>query len=389
MVSAMARLSYSLAMPTRKPKTKKPPKKARKAAAPGGAKLQRWVDLLAALLVRSFPATFEELREDVPAYAVAARSHASLERMFERDKDELKAFGVPIESKETKRDGSPVIGYAIKQSSFYLPFLCAAHDGGRATPRKNDRFGYRASAELTFEPEELAAVAEAATRVRALGDPILAADAESAMRKLAVDLPVDGATAEVTHLIPVARPDAELFETLGSAVARRKVVTFQYHAMSSDRTERRTVEPYGLFFLGSQWYLVGRDQDREAMRNFRVSRMTDAEANARAEHTADYQVPKDFALRTHASSRQAWELGDADAASVTVRFTVRSGAGAAALKLGAPVPGKADHRRFDVRRLENFALWLLSLAGEATPVEPAPLDAAWRKLAQRTLAIYE
>ena len=56
---------------------------------------------------------------------------------------------------------------------------------------------------------------------------------------------MDGATAEVTHLVPAARPDAALFEALGSAVARRKVLRFQYHAMSTDRTERRTVEPYG------------------------------------------------------------------------------------------------------------------------------------------------
>jgi len=390
-ISATGPVSYNLSMPTPKPKPKKKSKKApaRRPAVPSGAKLQRWVDLLAALLVRHFPVAFEELARNVPAYAAPGRSRATLERMFERDKDELRAFGVPIESKSIERDSGPMIAYLLKKGNFYLPFLCAAHDGGRGAPRRNDQHGYRASAELTFEPEELKAVAEAAARVRALGDPTLAGDAESAMRKLAMDLPFDGAAAEITQLVPTERPDAALFATLGDAVSRRKVVKFSYHAMSTDKTERRAIDPYGLFFLGSQWYLVGRDHDRDALRNFRLTRMSGAESNPREEHTADFAVPTDFALRDHAKSRQAWELGDADAASVLVQFDGKSGAVVAASKLGAPVTGKASQRRFAVRRLDNFARWLLSFAGEAKPVAPPQLDAEWRKLAERTLAIYE
>ena len=59
------------------------------------SKVQRWIDLLAALLSRQLPSSFEELRGDVPAYA--AGDGPTLMRMFERDKDELRAFGVPIE----------------------------------------------------------------------------------------------------------------------------------------------------------------------------------------------------------------------------------------------------------------------------------------------------
>ena len=61
-------------------------------------KIQRWVDLLAALLARRQPATFEELSRDVPAYLDGKQSKAARMRMFERDKDELRAFGIPIVS---------------------------------------------------------------------------------------------------------------------------------------------------------------------------------------------------------------------------------------------------------------------------------------------------
>src|SRR5690348_10819141 len=66
---------------------------------PAAAKLQRWIDLLAALLTHRYGLTFEQLKREVPAYAASARttSEGSLERTFERDKDELRALGIPIE----------------------------------------------------------------------------------------------------------------------------------------------------------------------------------------------------------------------------------------------------------------------------------------------------
>ena len=67
-------------------------------------------------------------------------------------------------------------------------------EGRKTAPKRVDRYGYKALSGLAFEPDELAAVAEAAARVRALGVPELSALAESACRKLAFDLPVDAAT---------------------------------------------------------------------------------------------------------------------------------------------------------------------------------------------------
>src|SRR5690349_20101366 len=61
-------------------------------------KLQRWVDLLAALLIRQRHATFDELAKDVPGYDLANSQRESVLRTFERDKDELREFGVPIDT---------------------------------------------------------------------------------------------------------------------------------------------------------------------------------------------------------------------------------------------------------------------------------------------------
>ena len=152
-------------------------------------KLQRWVDLLAALLIRQRHATFEELAKDVPGYDVAHGKRESVLRTFERDKDELRRFGVPIDTVEDS-DGD-TLGYRLERKAFYLPYLMVSgHERAANAPRKVPHDGYRSLETLAFEPDELDAIIEAAARVRALGDPVLAGEAEAAIRKLALDLPL-------------------------------------------------------------------------------------------------------------------------------------------------------------------------------------------------------
>ncbi|HEY9478671.1 MAG TPA: WYL domain-containing protein [Gemmatimonadaceae bacterium] len=356
-----------------------------------GEKVQRWMDLLAALLVHRLPTTFEELAKDVPAYADGKKSKATLMRMFERDKDELRAFGVPIET--VKQDDGEPGAYRLRPRDFYLPYLQAVAPGGSTArqPRRTDRYGYRALQSLSLEPAELAVVLAAAARVHSLGDPLLALDAESAMRKLSVDLPFDEMAESdgITFVPPRAKAADETFELLGAALARRKLASFDYHAMSTGQTERRDVEPYGLFFVGSHWYLAARDCARGELRNFRLNRISGVRVESARPATADYEIPADFHLREHARSREAWELGDGAASEAVVELRVPSGAAAAAARLGEPVDGSENRRLFRPRRLDVFARWLLSLQGDVVPLLPEELVHAYRDQIRNTLAIYE
>jgi predicted DNA-binding transcriptional regulator YafY len=370
----------------------------------GNARLQRLMDLLAALLARSAPATFEELARSVPEYLVRleaveretdpARRHQmsdSLKRAFERDKEELRAIGAPIEAVPDE-DGNPAGAYRIRRTNFYLPYLCLAVPGGEVvTPPRVDGWGYGALTSLTFEPDELQAVVDAAALVRRLGDPLLTAQVDDALRKLAVDLPLDvvAAGADVPQVVlPRTRPDAAVFEALSEALTRRRAVTFEYHSMYTDGRESREVEPYGLFFLNGHWYLAARDRARGAVRNFRLNRITCPRVKTDKAQSADYEIPASFHLREHGRSRHPWELGDGEAVRAVVEFPGTSGPAMAAARLGEPVPGQEGARAFAVRRPEVFARWLLSFAGELVPVEPAELVTAWRDLAERTRALY-
>ena len=358
-------------------------------------RIQRWIDLIAALLRRRYGVPFDVLSREVPAYA-QAESRDALMRMFERDKDELRKFGVAIDA-VMDDDGIPS-EYVLRRADFYLPYLLATsseprpasrHAGARAA--RGEREGYRDLPRLAFVPDELSAVADAAERVRDLGDPLLAADAESAIRKLAFDLPL-GALASTPAVAVVAGrsgADARVFELLEKSLRSRKRASFAYHSPDRSAPEQREVEPYGLFFVGGNWYLAARDMVRDGLRNFRLNRIEGVALNPRREQTPDYQIPRAFDLRDHAQSRQAWELGDGEVVDALVAFQASDGAAAAAARLGAAAGDVGDVRRFRVRRMPPFVRWLLSFGGDAMPEAPEALRSALRSCAGETLALYD
>jgi proteasome accessory factor B len=361
---------------------------------PREPKLQRWTDLIAALLRRNFAVTFDDLARDVPAYQNPDKKKDAIMRMFERDKDELRAFGISIETVPSKDEGEAA-GYKLDKKGFYLPYLSlAARDGtAGAAPRKVDKWGYRALASLVFEPDELQIVAEAAQRVRALGDPVLAEEAESAIRKLSFDLPIlregemtgDPAVAMLSPSVV----QEDVFETVNDALVRRKAVTFTYHSMSSDKIAGRNAEPYGLFFLSAHWYMAARDRDKNELRNFRLTRMSNVEVNQARAQSNDYEIPSGFNLREHAQSRKPWDLGEGDRNEAIVEFRGTSGATRAAARLGEALEGVEDRRKFRFRRVDSFARWLLSLGGEAIPITPDSLIAEFDRQLGETRAVYE
>lgn len=346
---------------------------------------------MASLLLRKYPATFEDLAKDVPAYTIEeGTDKASVMRAFERDKMELRKFGVPLET--VTNDIGETIGYKLSSRDFYLPYLCLVESGKTASkPKKVDRYGYQALVSLNFGPEELAAISAAAARVRDLGDPLLREDADSAIRKLAFDLPIGSAATTgnaVERVQSRAKISDAVFEKLNDALLRRKQISFTYSAAYTGSSAERHVEPYGIFYVSSQWYLAGRDMDRNAMRSFRLSRISNPRVNSKEAQTPDYDIPADFKLRDFAASKQAWELGDGDWMQGVVRFDSLTGETQHAADLGSPDDNNANLRKYKVRRPDVFARWLLSFAGRAVPVAPPQLVNEYRAQLAATAGLY-
>lgn len=360
----------------------------------GPTKVQRWIDLLAALLGHRMPVTFMELAKDVPGYLTdgvppaTAAGLATLKRMFERDKLELRELGVPIES--VGEEGSDELAYTLRTKDFYLPYLAIVSARGVEKPPTVDRYGYRSLETLAFEPDELEAIAAGARRVSQAGDAVLAEETRNAMRKLAFDLPL-GATespGDAVLVPPRRKADPRALALLGDALFRRKRVTFIYRSMGADAPATRTAEPYGLFFVNGHWYLVARDVEKDALRNFRVSRVESLGVNTARAGTRDYEIPAGFVLKDHAQSRQAWEIGDGDAFDAVVEFSGERGAVVAAAALGRADESSPRLRRFTVRRSDSFARWLFSFGGDAMPVSPPALVHEYRELVSHTRIVY-
>jgi len=79
---------------------------------------------------------------------------------------------------------------------------------------------------------------------------------------------------------------------LQRAVIQERVLRVRYHSYSSDEVTEREMEPYFLVFYGGDWHLVGYCRLREGVRDFRCSRIREAELTAesfeRPEHVSHW-----------------------------------------------------------------------------------------------------
>ncbi|MGH7483039.1 MAG: helix-turn-helix transcriptional regulator [Longimicrobiales bacterium] len=365
---------------------------------PAISKTQRQLDLIAYLLGRRLPTSFEELITHVPAYAekwddADDTARESVRRTFERDKDDLRALGIPLETVKYRINygAEEAEGYRIARRDFYLPYLKLVEHAGPDAPR-----GDVARIEtLLLEPEQASAAGDALHRVAELPAFPFAEEARSALRKLAFDLgPELLGGAPTLYLDPPGGADPrDVLARLRDALLARKRVGFRYHGAYRGEPTDRDVAPYGLLFHGAHWYLVGSDAARDGdVRVFRVGRMEDVRPNASRPNTPDYDVPPDFDLDAYIG-REAWELGEDAApveASVTFRFPTSLRAERNAWgTLVEPGPDGAATRAFRVHQADPFLRWLLSLQGEAVVESPAELADALRTLARAVARMYE
>jgi len=360
-------------------------------------KLQLWLDLIAYLVSRRTPATFEEIAGHVPSYkdwdSETVQTRESLRRMFERDKDELRTTGIPIKTVSYSMNfgaQQEIEGYVIDNRDFYLPYLRLVQSA--SAPRLTGRHGV---ATVELSAAEASVVLEGLRRVASIPSSPFASEARSAFRKLAFDLDPDAFSAESPVLFMEPPGTEELvgaLRALSDALLARKRVKFRYHGIYRGEETEREVEPYGLLFQDGHWYLVGRDLGREAVRVFRAGRMEEVRANRAAPHTADYEIPADFALDAWVG-RSAWELGDPDEAAieVDVRFRFPLSLWAERNQRGTLTETHVDGgsvRRFRVLQVSAFLRWMLGLGNEAEIQHPPELKAQLLELARQVAELH-
>ena len=357
-------------------------------------KLQRWLDLIAFLIGRHYPVSVDQIMEAVPAYREGRSDDPtaveSVRRMFERDKKELRELGIPIETVEfSVRGAEQTSGYRLARRDFYLPYLRLI--GGGADASTSAPGGARAGV-FEIQPEEARSARDALSFAAAMPSFLLREEARSALRKLAFDL----GPGRPDAVLALDRPEAGLardrLRVLNDALQARKRVRFRYHGIYRGKPTDRDVAPYGLLFLGGNWYLVGHDALRDARRVFRIDRMEDPEPNRKTPDTPDYEVPEDFDLDAY-RNREAWELGEGEEMALVarVRFDFPTSLWVERNGYGEPAESAADGssvRSFRVHQINPFLRWILTLSGEAEIVDPPELRREYADLVERVAALY-
>ena len=256
-------------------------------------KTERILNLTICLLVSGRYLPKSRIREAVEGYHNL--SDAAFERTFERDKDELRSLGVPIEvgSFDPLFDDEP--GYRIRPSEFSL-------------------------SPIDLDAEEAAVVGVAA---RVWKHASMAEATRSAISKLRA-AGVEPDASQLASLEPSVQASEPGFDVLWNAVLDRARVSFTYR----DGTTPRTLEPWGLTSYKGRWYVIGRDVDRQASRMFKLSRMTDLPRMV--SRAASYEVPADLDLR-----RLARVLAPRERTETAV-LAIRAGKAPALARRGEP-----------------------------------------------------
>ncbi|MFF2008793.1 helix-turn-helix transcriptional regulator [Streptomyces sp. NPDC058195] len=302
------------------------------------AKAERLMNLALCLLGTRRPLSKRELRGSIEAY-LEAGSDDAFNRMFERDKEDLRELGLVIETVENL-DGET--GYLARRDSNRLP-------------------------PITLDAEEAAALGLAA---KVWQQARLAGAASGALQKLrAAGMPEAEDAYEVHSALEPRIPVHETaFEPLMLACRDRRPVTFDYRKGNAATPEQRQVEPWTLECWRGHWYLAGWDRDRRAERVFRLSRITGRVRSRAGAFTAG--VPDVVTVR---ETVESWA---GETATRTARIKLRTGA-------GYPLRSRA----VTVRELGNgwdeleipyghgLDAWLVEFGPDVVVQEPADLRA--------------
>jgi proteasome accessory factor B len=291
---------------------------------------ERLLNLVMCLMATHAAVSRSDIQRQIPGYRESASSTA-FERMFERDKEELRSMGIPI---ETVFDVSgEVQGYRIPRDSYVLEGI-----------------------DLTMAERAAIAVAAQVWESAVIG-PV----AGTAIRKLEAVDSSSWSPAELTGSVQVTAADAALLPLM-SAIRSDRTVSFGYRSPSDDQTRQRDVSPWGLRASSGRWFLIGFDEQRQAIRTFRVSRITGA-VNVTAK-SRPHPPPVDFDIT-------AMDRPDDE---VTVTATVRVAPGRAASVRRLAESSSADAIDLTITASSRDRLVSLLCASGADAVALAPDD---------------
>lgn len=281
-------------------------------------KIERLINLTIALLATKRYLTKSEIFNSVEGYEGSAETK---ERMFERDKDDLRSLGIDIEVGSFDPLFNDEAGYRIKQEKYQM-------DLGDVTPIELSLLSLAAEAWQDASFEDVAQ--KALLKLRSIGVP-------------ADELPIIGNL----HKLNDGGQDLSL---LSKAISQNQLLEFLY--LDADMTvSSRSVVPIALSTRTGFWYLSAVDQDVQEVRTFRIDRI---EGGIEVKTgPIDFEPPTDFDPKNSLVSSTSSDVAIID---------VRKGKGSSLRAMASSITnvGEWDQLRipiFNVRSLSSLVLW--------------------------------
>ena len=312
---------------------------------------ERLLALLSELLHAERPLTADELWERVPGYDPSA-SLGSLRRAFERDKDVLRAQGVPIETVDVPGIDPPREGYRIDRSRYYLDVPA-------------------------LESDELAALRLASLLVRVGEEDQLS---ERALWRLGGVVADDDGTVLASFGAAAGAPGpvAEVYVLPGmDALFTAITTTTPVEVLYNDVV--RVLHPYRLDAKWGRWYLTAHDTTHGEMRRFRVDRLAARTSGGRGATDVVRLLEGTFDRPEVGPGPppDVWAFGEGE--TVTARLLVDASQVARLrheVEDGALVEIREDGSAvftFEVRNREGFRWLVLGLLEHGEVLEPPEL----------------
>lgn len=224
-------------------------------------KSERLVNLTIALLATTRWLTKSEIYRSIDGYNGDVDAK---ERMFERDKEELRNLGIEIEVGSFDPLFEDEVGYRIRPEKYQIQIS-------------------------SLSVNQLSLVSLATQMWKGA---VLSPKANSALVKLK-SLGIESDSEEfalATHSVDVS--DENLTHII-DAISAKRTISFSY-ANRDAISEERAIEPYGVGTKNGFWYVAGNDLAKREVRLFRLDRFsTLVKEQGRAN---SYQTPSEFSM---------------------------------------------------------------------------------------------
>ena len=224
-------------------------------------KNERLVNLTIALLATKRYLTKNEIFRNIEGYEGSAEAK---ERMFERDKDDLRKLGIQIEVGGLDPLFDDEAGYRIRPESYALSLR-----------------------DLTPTQVTLLSLAAQAWQDAAFTDL-----SQQALRKL-TSIGLDTDSSQLPVMAPKLIGADENLRSALDALTSLTTIEFDYLNIQGV-AQKRQLQVYGVQARKSHWYLIGLDTEKSAIRNFRVDRIQGVVASIGK--TQSYAIPATFEI---------------------------------------------------------------------------------------------